>query len=59
MMEEYSFSFVEALELQVAVLEGIDGCYKKHFSHKEGVLDFGLLQKCFHLARRACLLAPW
>jgi hypothetical protein len=34
-------------------------CYKKDFSHK-GVLDFGLLQKCFHQARRTLsFLALW
>jgi hypothetical protein len=54
-----SFKFVEALELHDAVSKRVDGCYRKHFSHKEGVLTFGVTL-CFHPARRMlCLLAPW
>jgi hypothetical protein len=41
------FQFVEALELQVADSEGVDGCYRKHFSCKEGVLAFGVTPKVF------------
>jgi hypothetical protein len=39
-MEEYSCIFVEALELWVVDLEGVDWCYRKQFSCKEGVLVF-------------------
>jgi hypothetical protein len=40
--------------------EGDDWCYRKHFSCKKAMLSFGLLQECFHQARRALsLLVSW
>jgi hypothetical protein len=47
MMEEYSFSFAESLELQVADSKGVHGFYGKHFSCKEGVLAFEVTPKVF------------
>ena len=38
---------MEALELQVADSEGDDWCDRKHFSHKEGELDFEVNPKVF------------
>ena len=38
---------MEAWYSQVVGLEGVDLYYIKYFSHKEGVLDFGVSPKVF------------
>jgi hypothetical protein len=43
--QEYSYNFVEAGDLQVA--EGVDWCYREHFSCKERVFAFRITPKVF------------